>query len=57
MDLEQGHKPTGEWAEQYGTGEKAQILRLPRGFPGFQIVLPVTEIFIIFILFCRGGGP
>ena len=41
----------------YGTGEKAQTLRLPRGFPGFQIVLPVTEIFIIFILFCRGGGP
>ena len=31
--LERVHKPTGEWAEQNGRGERTKILRLPGGFP------------------------
>jgi len=31
--LQQVHESTGEWAEQNGGGERAQISRLLRGFP------------------------
>jgi len=31
--LEQVHKPTGKRAGQNGRGERAQISRIPRGFP------------------------